>query len=84
MENVGIACAEFGGRDRALLSDEKGHIASVQELPGLSDEAAVEACRAIFEKHRREFEGYEVWDRSRMLIQHPPLAPEASPIPVPD
>jgi hypothetical protein len=56
----------------------KGHIASVRELPGLSDQAAVEACRAEFENERGQFDGFEVWDRARMLIQHPP-APTAEP-----
>jgi hypothetical protein len=51
-----------------------GHIASVVELPGISDNEAVETCRGLFEtrKIKEKFEGFEVWDRARIIIQHPP------------
>lgn len=48
-----------------------GHIQSVEELPGLTDAEAVEKAHALFAERKREFEGFEVWDRSRVLIQYP-------------
>jgi hypothetical protein len=49
-----------------------GHIAAVEDLPGLSDQQAIERCREIFDarKLESEFEGFEVWELARMLIQH--------------
>jgi hypothetical protein len=54
-----------------------GHIAAVEVLPGLNDAEAVEKSREMFEARKREagYEGFEVWDRARMVIQHPPPAP---------
>ncbi len=51
-----------------------GHIASVEELPGLSDEEAIEKGRELFEarKAQKAFDGFEVWKLEKMLIQHPP------------
>jgi hypothetical protein len=51
-----------------------GHIAAVEELPGMTDQEAVEKCRAIFEARKSitGFNGFEVWDRARMVIQEPP------------
>ncbi len=53
---------------------QKGHIADVEQLPGLNDEQAVEKSREMFEarKDEADYEGFEVWDRSRMIIQYPP------------
>jgi hypothetical protein len=53
----------------------QGHIASVRELPGLDDATAIEFSRNIFEKHRDQYDGFEVWELSRMVVQHPPPAP---------
>jgi hypothetical protein len=49
-----------------------GHIAAVEELAGLSDQQAIERCREIFDARKLEskFEGFEVWELARMLIQH--------------
>jgi hypothetical protein len=54
-----------------------GHIASVEELPGLSDEEAVVRSRALFSARKSKFgfERFELWDRARMVIQGPPEAP---------
>lgn len=51
-----------------------GHIAAVEELPGLSDEEAVRKGRELFEARRKQdrFDGFEVWKREEMLTQHPP------------
>lgn len=52
-----------------------GHIAGVEELPGLSDEEAVKECRVIFEARRVKFayDGFEVWEKARVVAQHPPV-----------
>jgi hypothetical protein len=66
-----------------------GHIVSVEELPGLSDEEAIRKGRELFEarKTRSAFDGFEVWKLKQMLIQHPPptaydLKPSAEVIPI--
>jgi hypothetical protein len=58
-----------------------GHIASVRELPGLGDQEAVDFASRLFGKSTDGFDGFEVWDRARMIIQHPPPAPVAKPAP---
>ena len=53
-----------------------GHIASVEELPGLSDEEAIAKAHALFSARKYRFEGFELWDRTRVLFRHPePAAP---------
>lgn len=54
-----------------------GHIASVEELPGLSDQEAIETGRRLYEARRKKhnFEGFEIWDRTRIVIQDPAPAP---------
>jgi hypothetical protein len=51
-----------------------GHIAAVEEIVGLSDEGAVEKSREMFEARKEEsqYDGFEVWERSRVIIQYPP------------
>jgi hypothetical protein len=51
-----------------------GHIAGVEELPGLSDEEAVKESRVLFEARRVNFacDGFEVWEKARVVAQHPP------------
>lgn len=62
----------------------RGHIASVEELPGLSDLEAIEMARRFYEARRKrfEFDVFEVWDRARVVIQEP--APSPAPSPDPD
>jgi hypothetical protein len=52
-----------------------GHIGGVEELPGLSDEEAVEKSRSLFEARKVEFayDGFEVWNLTRVLIPYPPV-----------
>ena len=47
------------------------HIASVEELPGLSEEDASAKAHALFSDRKQFFEGFELWDRSRFLFRHP-------------
>jgi hypothetical protein len=51
-----------------------GHIEAVEELPGLSDEEAIAKAHALFSERKHLFEGFEVWDRTRVLIRHPESA----------
>ena len=52
-----------------------GHIEGVEELPGLSDAEAIEKCRQMFEERKAssQYDGFEVWQLSRKVIQHPPV-----------
>jgi hypothetical protein len=60
----------------------RGHVASVRELPGLDDSAAIAFARHIFGKSGGEgYDGFEVWDLSRIVIQHPPPTPIVRPAP---
>jgi hypothetical protein len=53
-----------------------GHIEAVEELPGLSNEEAISKAHALFSERKHFFEGFELWDRTRVLIRHPePAAP---------
>jgi hypothetical protein len=58
-----------------------GHIGGVEELPGLSDEEAVEKSRSLFaeRKDKFQFDGFEVWERARVVFQHPPTTPQPLP-----
>jgi hypothetical protein len=51
-----------------------GHIAAVEAVPGLNDEEAVKKSREMFEARKDEahYEGFEVWELARMIIQYPP------------
>jgi hypothetical protein len=53
---------------------KQGHIAAVEPVFGLSDDEAVEKCREMFaaRKDEAQYEGFEVWDLARMIIQCPP------------
>ena len=51
-----------------------GHIEAVEELPGLSDEEAIAKAHALFSERKHLFEGFELWDRTRLIIRHPEVA----------
>ena len=41
-------------------------------LSGLSDREAIEKAQKLFFLERRgQFEGFEVWDRTRVVFRHP-------------
>jgi hypothetical protein len=61
---------------------KRGHIVGVELLDGLSDEQACEKALALFEARTDGVEGFEVWDRARMVIQHPPVDEEPSALPL--
>jgi hypothetical protein len=56
-----------------------GHIEAVEELPGLAQEEAIAKAHALFSERRHSFEGFELWDRTRVLIRYP--EPAAANIP---
>jgi hypothetical protein len=57
-----------------------GHIVDVDEISGPSDEEAIEKAQALFSDREDLFEGFELWDRTRMLIGHPQLSDPNNPV----
>ena len=49
----------------------EGHIAAVEELTGLSDQEAVAKAHLLYLEHKSIYQGFEVWDRTRLVIRHP-------------
>jgi hypothetical protein len=47
-----------------------GHIVSVEELTGLSDEAAVAKAHELYAERSSLYEGFEVWERTRVVFRH--------------
>jgi hypothetical protein len=56
-----------------------GQIQAIEELPGMADDEAIAKAHALFSERRHSFEGFELWDRSRVLIRHPEAAAANSP-----
>lgn len=53
-----------------------GHIEAVEELGRLSDGEAIAKAHALFSERKLLFEGFEVWNRTDMLIRYPePVTP---------
>ena len=48
-----------------------GHIGNVEVIADTSDDAAIKQAQALFEKRKREFEGFELWDRARFVYRYP-------------
>jgi hypothetical protein len=48
-----------------------GHIVAVEVLEGLADAEALEKAFALFDERKDRFEGFELWDRTRVIIRHP-------------
>lgn len=48
-----------------------GRIGAVELLTDASDERAIAQARELFETRKSEFEGFEVWDRTRFVLRHP-------------
>jgi hypothetical protein len=49
-----------------------GHIFDVEMLGGLSDEEAVAKAMLLFSEHEGPIQGFEVWDRARVVFRHHP------------
>jgi hypothetical protein len=58
-----------------------GHIASVEVLEGVTDDAAaIKLGSAAFLKRLREgFEGFEIWERDRIVFRYPEEENQADP-----
>ncbi len=61
-----------------------GHIVSVEELTGLSDEAAVAKAHELYAERKALYEGFEVWERTRVVFRHPDPVTNAAPNVIPD
>jgi hypothetical protein len=48
-----------------------GHIAAVEDLPGLSDEEAQDKPHQLFFERKANFDGFELWDRTRVITRFP-------------
>ncbi len=58
----------------------EGHIADVEMLTGLSDQDAIAKAHMLFSARGRQFDGFEVWDRARVVMRYPdPFAAERQP-----
>jgi hypothetical protein len=57
-----------------------GHVDAVESLTGLSDEEAIAKAHLLYLERKGQFEGFEVWDRTRVIIRHPdPYAAKPKP-----
>ena len=56
-----------------------GRVVGAEELAGLSDEEAIAEAHVLFSERKNLFEGFEVWDKARMLIGHPHLTASGNP-----
>jgi hypothetical protein len=58
----------------------EGHIASVEMLTGLSDQDAITKAQMLFSERGHQFDGFEVWDHTRLVIRQPnPFAADHQP-----
>ncbi len=53
-----------------------GHIVAVEELTGLSDKEVVAKAQALFSESEVPVGAFEVWDQTRVIARHPPIAQE--------
>jgi hypothetical protein len=51
-----------------------GRIEAIEELKGLSEDEAIAKAHALFSERKHSFEGFELWNRSRVIIRHPEQA----------
>jgi hypothetical protein len=69
-----IALVNCGNANMLCYFMRGGRIEAVEELTGLSDDEAIAKAHALFSQRKREFDGFEVWDRTRAIIRHPERA----------
>ena len=53
-----------------------GHIVAAEELAGVSDKEVIEKAQVLFSERENPVEAFEVWDQTRVIIRHPPIAQE--------
>ena len=64
-------------QSHGAISCATAMFAAVEELTGLSDEEAIAKAHALFSERKHLFEGFELWDRTRVLVRLPsPLPPQ--------
>ena len=61
-----------------MLFPEQGHIVSVEELTGRSDEAAVAKAHELCAERKALYEGFEGWGCKRVVFRHPDPAATAA------
>jgi hypothetical protein len=56
-----------------------GHIVNVEMLTDLSDQEAIEKSHDLYAATRRgQYDGFELWDRARVVIRHEGQKPPVS------
>ena len=50
------------------------HLAGVEMLTGLSDKDAIAKALLLFSERSPHFDGVEVWEGTRFVFTHPPVA----------
>ena len=53
-----------------------GHIVAAEELTGVSDKEVIEKAHVLFSERENPVGAFEVWDQTRVIITHPPIAQE--------
>lgn len=53
-----------------------GHIGAVELVTDASDSAAITQAEVLFAKRQDKFEGFEIWDRTRLVHRHPVALPK--------
>lgn len=53
-----------------------GHIVAVEELTGLSDNEVIVKAQVLFSESEVRVGAFEVWDQTRVIVRHPPIAHE--------
>lgn len=48
-----------------------GHIEAVEILTGLSEQDAVAKAHQMYLERKAVYDGFEVWDRTRVVVRHP-------------
>ena len=51
-----------------------GQIEAVEELSGLSEDEAVKKAHLLFSERDQLFDGFELWQLTRLIAKHPPNA----------
>jgi hypothetical protein len=73
-EECAIAVLNHGSYSMRCYFMRGGRIEAVEELPGLSDEQAVAKAHALFAERKHKFEGFELWNRTQVIVRHPETA----------
>jgi hypothetical protein len=47
-----------------------GHVVAVELLAGLLDQDAMAKANSLFSRRSAQFEGFEIWERARMVFSY--------------